>query len=107
MRFSLFPTPGGAVKVAYGEAARNQRLLGLQPNNGMVCWAGEVSRIQYSASSTCSRKPIQNATPKNCRGASPESRLVAKNSPTIGRIVTTAIPVEKARIIHRRCRGTF
>src|ERR1700687_4590525 len=54
----------------------------------------------------CSTKPIQNATPKNSYGVKPEKRLVAKNIQMMGRMVATASPTEKARIIHSRCTAT-
>src|SRR5258707_719657 len=47
-------------------------------------------------------KPIQKAVPKNSRGVRWERRQVAKKMPTMGRMVATARPVEKVRIIHWR-----
>src|SRR6266480_2553937 len=54
----------------------------------------------------CSTKPIQNPVPKNSYGVKPEKRLVAKNIAMMGRMVATASPTEKARIIHSRCSAT-
>src|ERR1700687_683230 len=68
--------------------------------------AGGVARIHASAAIRCKTKPIQKAMPKNSWGVRPENRLVAKNIPMMWRMVATAIPMEKARIIHSRCRVT-
>src|ERR1700730_3967112 len=59
--------------------------------------------MQSSAAMRCSTKPLQNATAKNSCGAKREKRLVAKNTLTTGRMVATARPTEKARIIQSLC----
>ena len=42
--------------------------------------------------------------PKNAAGVRPVKRPVAKHRPLMGRLVATANPMAKARIIHSRCR---
>lgn len=74
---------------------------------GIVAIAAlRVRLMKASAATRWAVNPSQKAAPKISCGVRPESRLVAKNAPTMGRMVATARAVANARIIHSRWSAT-